>query len=325
MGFHMETAEEEIENRLLEISDTKNYSGWSLIIVSAIGMMISFLPLVPVGLLVSVILLVSGIALVVSSLRDRRMVVARHQSKEEDEQLTKEEEKRYMPVEEGESKKPSSEDVTDTKIAEEKKDTSRYEKPLSERFPELFPGEKQRADAGGKEPGGDIFPAPASGFQAKAGVEGAPPDIKDAGEKETDSSEHTDEPSPLALSKDGGLVAAGPGAGEMPQNALRTLAAHEEPLPSLTGGKGSSREESGKVPPALPSQPPPAPPSSPPTPVPPSSAPAPPSPSAQAKREDAVSPHEDTKEPQSPEKEGPEKQFIDGLLQKLLIEKDETE
>ena len=315
----METVEEEIENRLLEISDTKNYSGWSLIIVSAIGMMISFLALVPVGLLVSVILLVSGIGLVVSSLKDRRMVIARHQLKEDDWQLTKEEEKRYMPVEEGESREPSFADVTDTKIAEEKNDTRRYEKPLSERFPELFQEERQVAP-GGKEPGGEMFPAPAPGFQAKAGVEGAPSNVQDDGEKETDSSEHIHEPA--SLSKDGGLVQEGKDSGEMPQDALRPQAVPEEPLPSLTGGKGSSQEENGEVPPSSPSPPSSRPP---PAPVPPSSAPAPPSPSAQTKREDAVSPHEDAKESQALEKEGPEKQFIDGLLQKLLIEKDETE
>jgi len=149
-GPHMEVTEEEIENRLLEISDTKNYSGWSLIIVSAIGMVFSFLaPFLP-GLAVSVLLFVCGIALVMSAHHDRRMVIS-HYEFDDEETEPEEDESSFMP---GDT--PGTASGEDTG---EQGPARRYGKPLTERFPELFPEEEGLA-AGGSEDQGTPAPAP---------------------------------------------------------------------------------------------------------------------------------------------------------------------
>jgi len=77
----MGTSEEELENKVLEFSDTKNYLGWSLVIFAAVGMLFTFFAMFLPGLVVCLFLLVSGVVLIKSALNDRRMVIARHETK----------------------------------------------------------------------------------------------------------------------------------------------------------------------------------------------------------------------------------------------------
>jgi len=100
----MEITEEEIENRLLEISDSKNYSGWFLVIVSTIGMAFSALAAFLYGLLLCLLLLAAGFVLVHSAMHDRKIVIERYLAKEKKEEMPSE--RVFMPAEE---KTPSSE------------------------------------------------------------------------------------------------------------------------------------------------------------------------------------------------------------------------